>query len=136
MKPLQAAGFGVLLRAQTESVRNANNDPIEVLSLGGFRRLSAFPENSLPNNEYVLGSVEVFKRLTAADTVVNFPLYLGATVEYANVAFDLFGETDNSHFASGSLYLGAETVFGPAFFGAGFAEEGQYSLFLYLGRSF
>lgn len=136
MKPLRVAGLGVLLRAETESVQNDNNDPIEVLSLGGFRQLSAFSENSIPNNEYVLGSIEMYKRLTAADTVVNFPLYLGATIEYANVSFDLFGQTDNDHFASGSLYLGAETIFGPAFFGAGFAEEGQYSLFLHLGRSF
>lgn len=136
MKPLKVSDLGVILRAKTESVQNDNNDPIEVLSLGGFRQLSAFSENSIPNNEYVLGSVEVFKRLTAADTVVNFPLYLGATVEYANVSFELFGQTDNDHFASGSVYLGAETIFGPAFLGAGFAEEGQYSLFLHLGRSF
>lgn len=136
MKPFEAGGFGFLLRAKTESVRNDNNNPVEVLSLGGFRELSAFSENSIPNDEYVLGSIEMFKRLTAADTVVNFPLYLGATVEYANVSFDILGVPDNSHFASGSLYLGAETIFGPAFFGAGFAEEGQYSLFLHLGRSF
>lgn len=136
MKPFEIGDVGVILRARTESVQNDNNDPIEILSLGGFRQLTAFSENSLPNNEYVLGSVEIFKRLTAADRVVSFPLYVGATIEYANVSFDLFGLDDNDHFASGALYLGAETIFGPAFFGAGFAEEGQYSLFLHLGRSF
>lgn len=136
MKPFEIGDVGVILRARSESVQNDNNDPIEVLSLGGFRQLTAFSENSLPNDEYVLGSVEIFRRLTAADRVVSFPLYVGATIEYANVSFDLLGIDDNDHFASGSLYLGAETIFGPAFFGAGFAEEGQYSLFLHLGRSF
>jgi len=136
MKPFSFGDTGVILRARMETVENDDNDPIEVLSLGGFRQLTAFSENSLPNNEYVFASVEAFRRLTAADAVVSFPIYVGVTVEYANAAFDLFEEGERANFASGGVYIGAQTLLGPAFFGAGFAEEGQYSLFLHLGRSF
>lgn len=135
-KALDIGGFGIILRAQAESVDNENNDPVEVLRLGGFRQLSAFSENAIPNNEHILTSVELFHALTATDRIVSFPVYVGATIEYANVDFDIFEQGLSRNLAAGSLYLGAETIFGPAFFGAGFAEEGQYSLFLHFGRSF
>lgn len=136
MKPFLVAGVGVILRAQAESVENENNAPVEILRLGGFRKLSAFAENAVPNNRYVLGSVEFYRRITAADGVFNFPVYIGATAEYANVDFDIFEQGISANLASGSIYLGADTIFGPAFFGAGFAEEGDYSVFLHFGRSF
>lgn len=136
MKPFVVKGIGVILRAQAESVENANGEPVEILRLGGFRQLSAFSENSVPNNEYVLGSVEFYKRITGTDRILNIPVYVGATIEYANVSFDIFEQGVSNNIASGSIYLGADTIFGPAFFGAGFAEEGDYSVFLHLGRSF
>ncbi len=136
MKAAQVKDFGLLLRGQAQSVQNKNNDPIEFLNLGGFRRLSAFSENSLPNTQYVLGSIEVYRRLTAADTVLSFPIYAGLNVEYANIEFDFIEEGATGNFASGGFYLGAETVLGPAFLGAGFSEEGQHSVFFHFGRSF
>jgi NTE family protein len=136
MKPFVVGGIGVVIRAQAESVQNDENDPVEILRLGGFRRLSAFSENSIPNNEHVLASLEFFRRITATDRIVTFPIYVGATAEYANVDFDIFEQGLTQNLAAGSLYIGADTIFGPAFFGAGFAEEGQYSIFLHFGRSF
>jgi NTE family protein len=35
--------------------------------------------------------------------------------------------------ASGSLFVGADTFLGPAYFGLGFGEAGRWSLYLLLG---
>ncbi|MEM9668726.1 MAG: patatin-like phospholipase family protein [Pseudomonadota bacterium] len=131
---LGALGFQV--RGQFESVQEPNNEPVEILDLGGFRRLSAFTESSIPNNEYLLVTGEVFHRLTSTDAIVNFPVYVGATLEYANAEFDIFTQGLNEDIFSGSVYLGAETILGPAFLGTGFSDEGDFALFLHFGRAF
>jgi len=127
---------GVQLRAQAEGVREDNNEPVEILDLGGFRRLSAFTESSIPNDAYVLATVEAFHRLTGTDEIVNFPVYVGGTFEYANVEFDIFEQGLDEDIFAASLYLGAETILGPAFFGTGFSDDGEFSLFLHFGRAF
>ena len=128
--------LGFQLRGQFESVQEVDDEPVEILDLGGFRRLSAFTESSIPNNEYILATAEVFHRLTGTDGIVNFPVYVGGTLEYANVEFDIFEQGLNEDIFAGSVYLGAETILGPAFLGTGFSDDGAFSLFLHFGRAF
>ncbi|MEO0883472.1 MAG: patatin-like phospholipase family protein [Pseudomonadota bacterium] len=128
--------LGVQLRAQFESVQEVDDEPVEILDLGGFRRLSAFTESSIPNNEYILATGEVFHRLTGTDAIVNFPVYVGATIEYANIEFDIFEQGLDDDIFSSSIYIGAETLLGPAFLGTGFSDDGEFSLFLHFGRAF
>ncbi|MEM6412810.1 MAG: hypothetical protein AAF683_14890, partial [Pseudomonadota bacterium] len=127
---------GIQLKAQFESVQQVDDEPVQILDLGGFRRLSAFTESSIPNNEYVLATAEVFHRLTGTDAILNFPIYVGSTIEYANVEFDIFEQGLNEDLFSGSVYVGAETILGPAFFGTGVSDDGDFSLFLHFGRAF
>jgi NTE family protein len=136
---LQAATlgtFGVNLRVRSESIRSEDDTPIEILALGGFRQLSAYSLNSLPTNQYTLASVEVFRPLSAPGEMFALPLYAGATLEYANVKFDLFSQGAQENLGSVGLYLGADTPVGPMQFGAGFSDEGRYSFFLNLGTTF
>ncbi len=132
----QLGGLGVNLRAEAERIDNDADNPIDILDLGGFRRLSAFSQNSIPNNEYVLGVVEVFRRLTATDQLVDFPVYIGGTFEFAHAEFDLFEQGVDEDFFNGSVYLGGQTILGPALLGAGFGQGGEFALFLHFGRSF
>ncbi|MEM6899037.1 MAG: patatin-like phospholipase family protein [Pseudomonadota bacterium] len=127
---------GIQLKAQFESVQQVDDEPVQILDLGGFRRLSAFTESSIPNNEYVLATAEVFHRLTGTDAILNFPVYVGSTIEYANVEFDIFEQGLNDDLFSASVYVGAETILGPAFLGTGVSDEGDFSLFLHFGRAF
>ncbi|MGF1464461.1 MAG: patatin-like phospholipase family protein [Maricaulaceae bacterium] len=128
--------FGANLRLSAEAVEEDNDEPVEVLTLGGFRRISAFTEGSLPNDRYALATAEVFYRLTAADQIVSFPVYVGATAEYADVSFDIILPGETEDFIAGSVYLGANTVLGPTFFGLGFGEDAEFALFLHFGRAF
>ena len=128
--------LGYLITGTYQGVRNSENEPLEVLSLGGFRRLTAYSTDSLPTDEYVYGSAEVYRRLTSTDGVVNFPVYVGGLVEVADVGFNLLSTQSDEEFYSGSAYIGGQTPIGPVFFGAGFGEAGEKSLFFFIGRSF
>lgn len=144
-----AGSFGSLglnLRFETESIEDDSEVPIQILNLGGFRRISAFAEDSVPTDQYTLVTADVFRRLTGSEEILNFPIYIGGTVEYADISFDLFedrafdleeivGRQDSSGF-SGSLYLGGDTPIGPFYFGLGASEFGDTAVFLHFGRAF
>ncbi|MEM1229017.1 MAG: patatin-like phospholipase family protein [Pseudomonadota bacterium] len=135
-KPLDLGSVGLGLRLDTQSVDNRDDQPVEVLSLGGFRRITALPENSVPNNRYALASLEVFRRLTSTRQIVSVPVYLGATLEYAEVDLDIFAQGEEESILAGSVYLGAETVLGPFLLGVGVGSDDAFSVFLHFGRGF
>ncbi|MEO0422857.1 MAG: patatin-like phospholipase family protein [Pseudomonadota bacterium] len=135
----QAVPFGrnvLNFRARAESIDAEGNDVIEILSLGGFRRLGAFSPNSIPSTEYALMGISYYRRLDAPDKVGTLPLYFGADLEFANVSFDTFAQDAEENFGALSVYIGADTFVGPAFLGIGFSDEGRYNFFLNLGRNF
>lgn len=100
---------------------------------GGFGRLSGYNTNELfgQNFAMVLGSYRY--RMNKSELVL-VPGYLGATLEYGQVAersSDLF---DDGLF-NGSLYFGFDTPVGPLFVAWGFAEGGRQQFLLRLGRA-
>ena len=138
--------LGVNLRFEAEGIEDDSEIPIQILSLGGFRRVSAFAEYSIPTDQYTLFTADIFRRLTGSEEILNFPIYVGGTLEYADISFDLFEERafdlgtlaereDDQGFA-GSLYLGGDTPIGPFYFGVGASEFGDTAVFLHFGRAF
>jgi NTE family protein len=136
---LKPATFGrttVALRVQGEAIQSESDEPIEILSLGGFRRLSAYSQNSIPSDQYLLGSFEISHRLDAIDRVATLPFYAGLSVEYANVVLQSFEQDLERNLGSIAAYVGADTVLGPVFFGFGATEAGRYTFFLNVGGTF
>lgn len=138
--------LGANLRFETEAIEDDSEVPIQILNLGGFRRISAFAEDSIPTDAYILLAADVFHRLTGSEDILNFPVYVGGTLEYADISFDLFedrsfdieaiiGPVDDTGFA-GSAYLGGDTPIGPLYFGVGASEFGDTTVFLHFGRAF
>ncbi len=136
LKPFQWRDWGLLLAGRYELSENDDDVPIDVLRIGGFRRLSAYAEDSLPANEYWIGTAEVFRRLTSAEGITNFPVYFGVTGEIAEIDLDLFSLDESATLFSTSVYIGGLTPIGPVFLGAGFGDRGESALFFSLGRSF
>ncbi|MEO0882678.1 MAG: patatin-like phospholipase family protein [Pseudomonadota bacterium] len=128
--------FGLNFSVQAEGIEEENNEPVQILNLGGFRRLSAFTESSVPNDQYVLGTAEVFYRLTGTGGMLNFPVYVGTTLEYANIEFDVFQDGRSDDVFAGSIYLGADTILGPLYLGTGASDSGAFAVFLHYGRTF
>jgi len=135
LKPLMIGGFGLLLKAESELVDNEADNPTTALRLGGFRRLTAYGENSLISDDYQIASVELYRRLNPSTALISVPLYVGALVEYGNVHLELLGQDFGGETVSYSAYLGVDTALGPLFFGGGASSESA-TLFLHFGRSF
>ena len=60
-------------------------------------------------------------------------LWAGTSLEYGNVWEDRDDIDIDDGFFAGSLFLGANTLLGPLFFGYGLAEGGASSFYIYLG---
>ena len=75
----------------------------------------------------------VYKRLMKLPSLVGTGVYVGASFETGNAwmtSSDV--RWDNLRYA-GSLYLGADTLLGPLYFGWGRASGGFHSFYLALG---
>ncbi len=110
--------------------------PQELFTLGGFLNLSGLPVDALIGTQYGIVRTILYRRISRGGTgLFEFPAYLGASFEAGNVwqnkdAVDL---TDLK--TGGSVFLGAETPFGPLYLAGGFAE-GDAAFYLMLGKTF
>ena len=130
-------GDGTLLAGfRTGAVQNDNDDPVDLISLGGFRSISAYPQNAIPTNAYVYGSLEAYERLDQAGALFNVPVYVGVLLEAAHVELDILGPGEAGATYSGALYLGVDTLLGPVILGGAIGEEGAGGVFFHLGGSF
>lgn len=133
---IDAGPVTVLASGRFAAVDNELNEPVELLNLGGFRRLAAYPQDSIPTDRLYYGSVEIVRRVTSARRVVSIPVYVGLTAEYADAGFDFLGITDRSDLISLGGYLGVDTIIGPVILGGGYGEGGDRALLLQVGTPF
>jgi len=116
--------------------QSLDGNPATAFYLGGFKRVSGFDDLSLPATQYAMGRVEIYKRLTAAQRVTGFPIYVGGTIEYADIQFDSdFLEIDDGVFA-GSVYGAVVTPLGPVYVAYGHAGGGRNAVYFLFGRAF
>ena len=101
--------------------------------LGGFGRLSGLAPDELLGRHAGLATLSLYRKLNDLDVL---SVYAGATLEAGNVwnLADEIGLDDLRY--SGSLFLGVDSVLGPAYLGLGLAEGGESTAFMFLGRRF
>ncbi|ONM44311.1 hypothetical protein BXT89_08475 [Halopseudomonas pachastrellae] len=105
--------------------------------LGGPGWFSGFRQDALAGQNYQLGRLVYYRRLTPSYfNAVSLPLYLGASLEYGRVYNRDDTDFDTGYFGGGSLLLGMDTLVGPLFFGLGANEEGHEALYMKLGQTF
>ncbi|UJJ33313.1 patatin-like phospholipase family protein [Halopseudomonas maritima] len=105
--------------------------------LGGPGWFSGFRQDALAGQNYQLGRLVYYRRLTPSYlNAVSLPLYLGASLEYGRVYNRDDTDFDTGYFGAGSLLLGMDTLLGPLFFGLGANEEGYEALYMKLGQTF
>jgi NTE family protein len=107
--------------------------PIQSLyRLGGFLNLSGYEQDELTGQQFGLARLIYMRRIS---DIQFFKAYLGASLEVGNVWQDAGDIGDDLIFA-GSAFIGVDTPVGPVYLSYGRAEEGDQSLYLFLGPLF
>jgi len=105
----------------------------DAFSLGGLLNLSGFQDNQLLGTGVKFGRIVYHYRLGDGGQFVN-GYYAGASLEAGNVTDRINGPVSRGLIWGSALFLAADTVLGPLYLAAGFAEGGSYAVYLYLGR--
>ena len=97
---------------------------------GGLFNFSGFEFNQLSGQHY--GRLIGIYRRKLLEIGLG-ELWAGTSIEYGNIWENRDDIDVGDGFFSGSLFLGAQTMLGPLYFGYGLAEGGAASLYFYLG---
>ncbi len=134
VKSLGQARFGLNYSFSTTLDDNA---PVQSLfRLGGFRNLSGYSQNELGGQHAGLLGLGVKFPIVSEHRSLERPVYLGLLAEAGNVWQERSEIRTSNLIYSGTVYLGIDTLAGPAYFGYGQAEEGRSSFYFSLGYSF
>ena len=111
--------------------------PQQLFTLGGFLKLSGLASDERAGTQYGLARAILYRRVSRGGTgFLEFPAYLGVSLETGNTWLTRddvdFGDLETA----GSLFLGAESPFGPVYLAGGWSEGGARAFYLLLGRTF
>jgi NTE family protein len=106
----------------------------ETFTLGGPQRLSGYRINEFSGRRAALVTLRYYRRLVALPSLLGAGLYGGASIEAGEVeAGSQFATGTDGVLWSGSLFVAAESAFGPAYVGFGLAPGGTLRAYLLLG---
>ena len=102
--------------------------------LGGFLRLSGLERGEISGPHAGLARIIYYRELgETGGGLLDFPFYLGGSVEAGNVWQSRSDISLDSLLLNGSVFAGLDTYIGPLFLAAGFSENGDSSFYLFLG---
>ncbi len=105
--------------------------------LGGFLNLSGLAPDSLTGQHFAIARGLYYRQIgRGGEGFLNVPAYAGLSLELGNVWQDRSDISVGSARRNASLFFGLDTLVGPVYLGAGFAEDGESALYLFLGRTF
>jgi NTE family protein len=111
--------------------------PENFFSLGGFFNLSGLPPGFLSGPHFAVARLIYYRQIGRGGSgVLDFPAYIGASVEAGNVWRDRKDASLGGLRKDASLFFGVDSPLGPVYIGAGFDEGGQRAFYLFLGRTF
>ncbi|MBL8251588.1 MAG: patatin-like phospholipase family protein [Candidatus Competibacter sp.] len=103
---------------------------------GGFLNLSGYQTGQLSGQYAALGELIAMYRLNDASAAFTVPIFAGGSLEVGGAWNDYHDITLDSLIPAGSLFLGVDTFLGPFYLGAGYAQGGNASLYMRLGKLF
>ena len=119
--------------SSTSGTENLNSR----IFLGGFLRLSGLARNQLVGDKGGIARLLYYRELTRFDLgSMTQRMYAGFSLETGNV----YGSDDPVTWASlrraGSVFVGADTIVGPAYLGYGYSDGGNSVVYLIIGQRF
>lgn len=105
--------------------------------LGGFMNLSGLAANSLAGPHFAIARVIYLRKISAGgEGLFEIPAYLGFSAEAGNVWSERRDISLSSARKDGAAFIGLDTLIGPAYIGTGYDQGGNWSYYLFLGRTF
>lgn len=101
--------------------------------LGGFLRLSGLERGEISGPHAGLAKLIYRRRVGESTGLLDTPVYLGMSVEAGNVWENRSDMSFDSMLMSGSVFAGFDTLIGPVYLAAGFAEHGNSNVYLFVG---
>jgi len=101
--------------------------------LGGPLQLSGYHINEFSGRNMALGRLMYYNRALPLPDLLGSGVYAGASLEAGRMSGRFNSTSTGGATWSGSVFLGAATFLGPAYFGLGFGEAGRASLYLVIG---
>jgi NTE family protein len=106
----------------------------DLFNLGGFLRLSGLERDEISGPHAALARLVYFRRVSeSTGSILNVPIYLGASLEAGNTWSDRGDISFESALVNGGLFAGFDTPIGPVYLGAGLAEGGSGNYYLFFG---
>ena len=104
--------------------------------LGGFLHLSGLDPGEVQGDNLMFGAVTGYWRLGSMSPVMGQGYFVGASIEAGN-AWDRMADARIQGLRlGGTVFLGLETLLGPIYLGAGWADQGRQSAYFLLGQPF
>ncbi|MGE5346936.1 MAG: patatin-like phospholipase family protein [Acidithiobacillales bacterium] len=140
---LEASALGAFtLGRLTTILRGRWGDPLgstipfyDQFTLGGFLNLSGYAHNQLYGSSYGFAEAVFYYRLSSGGAIIQ-GTYLGASAEAGTVWAQGQPRSLGDFRGAGSVFLSAETLFGPFYFAYGFSGSKHTSFYVFLSRSF
>jgi NTE family protein len=108
----------------------------ETFTLGGFLNLSGFAFEGLGDQYFGLARLVCYRRVLRFNKRAVEAIYVGGSAETGGV-WHKFSDIDpDDLILAGSVFVGADTLFGPLYLAYGQAEGGNHAFYFYLGRGF
>jgi NTE family protein len=101
-------------------------------SFGGFLRLSGYRTGQFYGESLAFGRLVYYRKLTKA--VLTEGVYAGASFEAGRIGGPLVPGSPTDAQTCGSVFLAADTPLGPMYLGYGMGEDGNRTLYFFLGR--
>jgi NTE family protein len=105
----------------------------ESFTLGGPLHLSGYRVSQFAGREFAFGRLIYYQRMFALPGILGSGVYAGASAEVGRITDRSDGLPSPGTLWSGSAFLGADTIAGPAYLGVGLGASGHWSLYLLLG---
>jgi NTE family protein len=106
----------------------------QVFRLGGPGAMTGLQRGQLRGTDFVYSRLGLGWRLTDVRVLLNMDLYAGAALEGAQVWNLLDYQPDTGFDLGLQLFIGGRTPFGPVQLTGGYGPNGNYAIFLSLGR--
>lgn len=113
------------------------NDPLptyENVQWGGFLQQSGYAPGQLLGENLQFGRVMYYKRIMQGSLLEG--AYGGISLEVGRMGEPLVKGNSDDWIISNSLFIGTDSPIGPLYLGYGRADDGNSSLYFYLGRPF